>query len=173
MFISISNRYPWDDTHLHNQLEWGGLPILARDDAARRFETRVMDVVIGILDHKEPPPDEAYGPFLSYERLSAENSRVIIAGDDLGLFCRAYLHSCRAIHGHYDWLSRAFLLVNVLGRKEVASLTGRTGRVRRLLEPFRQLHSVSKVYIIGDVEESYGKTIARDIGKPPPNAEIF
>ena len=177
MFVSISNKYPWDETYLQDRLEWGGLPILARGDTARRFETRVMDVVIGILDNKVFLPDEVYGPRFSYEGLSAEHSHVVIAGDDLELFCRSYLHLCRAMHGHYDWSSRAFLLVNVLSRKGVdfdkglASLTGRTGRVRRLLETFRQLHSIGKVYIIGDVEESYGKDIARDIGKPPPNAE--
>ena len=139
-----------------------------------------MDVLIGDLNNEGSLPHEVFEPFHKYDEQSVDTSRVIIASDDLELFCRECLYSCHMFHSALDdddYFGRAFVLIDVLDHDRIGvdqernCFTGKTGRAKRLLHPFRKLHGIGTVYIIGHVEESYSRDMAREISKPAPNAE--
>ena len=43
--------------------------------------------------------------------------------------------------------------------------------MRRLLEPFRRLHSINDLQIIGPLSDIYKAEVMADISKPPPSSE--
>ena len=49
-----------------------------------------------------------------------------------------------------------------------------SSRVRRLLEPFRRLHSITDVHIIGPLSDIWISEVIADMSKPPPsNEDLF
>ena len=46
-----------------------------------------------------------------------------------------------------------------------------SSRVRRLLEPFRRLHSIKDLHIIGPLSDIYKSEVIADMSKPPPSKE--
>ena len=46
-----------------------------------------------------------------------------------------------------------------------------SSRVRRLLEPFRRLHSMKDLHITGPLSDIYKSEVIADMGKPPPSNE--
>lgn len=49
-----------------------------------------------------------------------------------------------------------------------------SSRVRRLLEPFRRLHSIKDLQIIGPLSDIYKSEVIADMSKPPPsNKDLF
>ena len=104
-----------------------------------------MDVLIGDLNNEGSLPHEFFESFHKYDEQSVDTSRVIIAGEDLELFCREYLHSCHMFHGALDdddYFGRAFVLSDVLDHNRMGvdqernGFAGKTGRAKRLLHPF-------------------------------------
>lgn len=118
-----------------------------------------------VLNTQGSLPREVFEPFHKYNEQSVDTC-IIITGDDLGLFCREYLHFCHIFHGTLDdddCCGGIFVLINVLDLNRISvdqkrnCFIGKTRRAKRLLHPIRQLLGIGTVYIIGHVDESYSR----------------
>ena len=106
-------------------------------------------------------------------------TELIIAGDDLSLLCKSYVKFCPYTDdgGYEIYLQESLIRLEVLeGRSQPPPST--LGAVhkpatyeRRLLEPFRQLHSQSSVHIEGVTSAEYKNEILVGMTKAPQTAD--
>ena len=107
------------------------------------------------------------------EQESAMRTEFIIAADDLGLLCKSYLK----FYPCYYHVGYSFIRLEVPeGRLGGPFATQRAGHhpatyERRLLEPFRQLHSQASVHIEGAISAEYKSEIRLEMMKAPQLAE--
>ena len=110
---------------------------------------------------------------------SVMRTEFIIAVEDLSLLCKSYakFYPCFSQSGYECWLQRSFIRLEVLqGRSQRPFESQRAVQQpvpyeRRLLEPFRQLHSQASVHIEGAISAEYKSELIFEMMKAPQNAE--
>lgn len=164
LFVSVTTNDTRDlsQGHLSGFFGHCGVPVLARNRLARDFQHHAMKLHFGhwIADQ---------------EQNSTVETEIIIAGDDLSLLCKSYVKFCPYFsdRGYEIYLQASFIRLDILeGRSQPpSSILGAvhkpTTYERRLLEPFRRLHSQCTVYIEGVTSAEYKNELLVEMTKVP------
>lgn len=104
----------------------------------------------------------------------------MIAHDDLQQLCKVTLEVHECLYGTYPRSrNHTILLVDVVNRVDQRRTYLKDcsipldAKVKRLLDPFRRLHSIGQIVISGDVNEQYKSEIVASMMKEPPTAEVI
>ena len=158
-FLSIDERRV-----LSGFIEQCGVPVLARERQARELQDHAMKLYIGHWVRK----DTTFCYFDASEDLAQESiprTELIIAGDDLSLLCQSYVKFRPFSRISYErCLQYSFIRLEVLDRRSATY-------EKRLLEPFRHLHSQASVHIEGAISAEYKSEIRSEMMKAPQTAE--
>ena len=181
LFVLVSNNKKGDlsyEGHLSEFFEQRGVPVLARNSLARDFQHHAMKVHFGYSIGKSRDL-RSFTATADQEQDSTTETELIIAGDDLSLLCNAYVKFCTYTidRGYEIYLQASFIRLEVLkGRSQpppptLGAVHKPTTYERRLLEPFRRLHSQSSVHIEGVTSAEYKNEILVGMTKAPQTAD--
>ena len=148
-----------DRGFLSGFIERCGVPIVARERHARAFRHHSMELYIGCADQDQKP---------------IVRTGFIVAGDDLSLLCKSYAKLY--LHMGYGMYLQKVRIEVLEGKSRVPSKNLRgaykpAAYGRRLLEPFRRLHSHTSVQINGAISAKYKSEILFEMMKAPQTAD--
>ena len=155
-----------------------GFPIIAMDQAARDFKHYAMEVSAGqAFNAGKSAPTERW--WTREERKEwREGGLFMIASDDIRQLCRVILELHRHIYGaSLRSEDHSIIFIDVITRGDQLTTCLKDGsiptiaKVQRLLEPFRRLHSISRVVVEGQINKQYESEIVANMMKLPPTAE--
>ena len=177
--VSINDeRDPSYKAHLSGFIEQCGVPVLARKRQACEFQRHAMKLSIGHWikgNTRLPCFDASTDP----EQKSIMRTEFIIASDDLSLLCKSCMKFSPLISdvGYGVLLVRSFIRLEVLEKSSQTPFATQravrkpTSYERRLLEPFRRLHSQASVHIEGAISAGYKSEIMFEMTKAPQVAD--
>ena len=152
-----------------------GFPILATSQTARVFKHCSMEVSLGVRSNAPDSVPKEVRWNSRKENILRKGSWFMIAHEDLQQLCKIILEVQQCLYGTY----RHTILVDVVNRVDQRRIRPKDGpipldaNVQRLLEPFRRLHSIGKIIILGDVNGQYKSEIVASMMKGPPTAEVM
>lgn len=172
-FVCLTSRRP---SRLGNELEALGLQMIAKDAKADGFWNISMMLTLDPVDfngwpYRRPTLCETAGG-----ADAAEDQRpwkYIFCSDELPTFCRLLLKSTKR---HYSPLrdTAFYIEINpaIWNRQETEIDCSPAGlaRMRKLLEPLRQLHSFGGAQVEGPLSGSYKGSIIMSVCKDSPTA---
>lgn len=159
-------------------IEQCGVPVLARERQAREFQRHAMKLYIGHWIEEDTrlrcfdaSGDQAQKSFMRTE--------LIIALDDLSLLCKSYMKfsPLDSNLGYEVQLRTSFIRLEIpegTSQPPFETQTAVRKHViyeRRLLEPFRRLHSQTSVHIEGAISPGYKSDIKFEMMKAPQVAD--
>ena len=181
MFILVSIN---DESVLSNKgllsgfIEHCGVPVLARDRQARGFQRHAMKLYIGHWI-EEDTRLRCFDASVDQAQKSTMRTELLIALDDLSLLCKSYMKfsPLDSKLGYDVQLRTSFVRLEIpegrsqpLFKTEIA-VRKPTTYERRLLEPFRRLHSQASIHIEGAISPGYKSEIEFDMMKAPQVAD--
>ena len=160
-------------------IEYCGVPVVARKRQAREFQHHAMELYISHSIDENTVSPRSFNASADQEQKSIVRTDVIVAGDDLNLLSKSYIKYCpdtdEMVYEMY--LQKSFIRLGVLiENSQPPSATLRSvckpaTYERRLLEPFRRLHSHTSVQINGAISAEYKSEILCEMAKAPQIAD--
>ena len=174
MLVSIN-----DDSVLSNKgllsgfIEHCGVPLLAREREAREFQRHAIKLYIGHWI-EEDTRLRCFDASVDQAQKSTMRTELIIALDDLSLLCKSYMKYAPLDNnlGYDVQLRTSFIRLEIpegipQPPFETQMAVRNATYERRLLEPFRGLHSQASVHIEGAISPGYKSDIKSEMMKAP------
>lgn len=170
-FIAVSSNCCLTSYH-QSHFAYLGLYVVTDGEMARSFKQLAMEIMFGDIYH-ETALSQTEKRCVVASRTSIERSRFIIAGDDLESFCEKIISYCHTKQMFKEsiirigiWLYKTPPEFPLAKSKELIQEPA-----KKLLEPFRRLHSIGGVSIYGQISQSYREKMIMEIRKRPPSLD--